>query len=112
MRSPTAGSIMLTVTVTCSTPSATSRSAQSGRASPFVETHSLTSGSAAFTRSSVANVRSGFASGSPGPAMPTTESCGTSAATASTLRSASSGESRSLTTPGRLSFAQSYLRLQ
>ena len=50
--------------------------------------------------------------GAPGPAMPTTASWGSSAATASTLRTASAGESRSETTPGRLSFAQSNFRLQ
>ena len=44
--------------------------------------------------------------------MPSTESCGTSLATAITLRLASSGVSFSETTPGRLSLAQSYLRLQ
>jgi len=44
--------------------------------------------------------------------MPTTESWGISAATANTFFAASSGVSFSLTTPGRLSLAQSYLRLQ
>jgi len=49
---------------------------------------------------------------SPGPAMPSTDSCGAAFATAITLRRPSSGVSFSDTTPGRLSLAQSYLRLQ
>ncbi len=103
---------MLTVTVTCLTPLSTSRSTCSGSARPFVERQSRRSGAARRTPSSVANVASGFASASPGPAIPTTDSSGISAATASTLRTASSGRSRSDTTPGLLSFAQSYFRLQ
>ncbi len=103
---------MLTVTVTCRTPSDTSRSTCSGSASPFVDRQRVRSGAARATPSSVAKVASALASASPGPAMPTTESSGTCSATASTLRTASSGRSRSETTPGRLSFAQSYFRLQ
>ena len=103
---------MLTVTVTCRTPAAAIRSAWAGSARPFVDRQSVRSGAARRIPSSVAKVASTLASASPGPAMPTTDSSGISAATASTFRTASSGESRSETTPGRLSLAQSYLRLQ
>lgn len=48
----------------------------------------------------------------PGPAIPSTVICGIFPAITRTLWAASSGVSSSLTTPGRLSLAQSYLRLQ
>ena len=70
------------------------------------------SGAWAAISSKVLKVFAGFASGSPGPAMPSTVICGMVAATASTFFAASSGVSLSLTTPGRHSLAQSYLRLQ
>ena len=62
--------------------------------------------------SKVLNVLAGLASGSPGPAMPSTVICGMVEATARTFFAACSGDSFSLTTPGRDSLAQSYLRLQ
>jgi hypothetical protein len=62
--------------------------------------------------SNVLNVLAGLAKGSPGPAIPNTVICGMADATASTFLAACSGVNFSLTTPGRDSFAQSYLRLQ
>src|ERR1035441_2176266 len=80
--------------------------------SPLVDRQSLISGAALETSSKVLKVFSGLANGSPGPAMPSTVICGMTEATASTFLAACSGVSRSLTTPGRDSFEQSYLRLQ
>ena len=102
----------LMVMVTWSMRAALMRSTQSGSAKPLVDRHSLTSGSASAMRAQASKVRRGSASASPGPAMPTTESCGISDTTQTTLRAASSGVRVSLTTPGRLSLTQSYLRLQ
>ena len=70
------------------------------------------SGAVLAISSKVLKVLSGLASGSPGPAMPSTVICGMVEATASTFLAACSGVSFSLTTPGRDSLAQSYLRLQ
>ena len=84
----------------------------SAKASPLVETHSLMSGAFAASPRKVAKVRAGLASGSPGPAMPSTDICGIAAATASVFFTACSGVSSSDTTPGRDSLEQSYLRLQ
>ena len=70
------------------------------------------SGAAFEISSKVLKVLSGFASGSPGPAMPSTVICGMAEATARTFFAACSGVNFSLTTPGRDSLAQSYLRLQ
>src|ERR1035441_9495806 len=79
---------------------------------PLVERQSLMSGADCATISNVLKVFSGLARGSPGPAMPNTVICGMAEATASTFLAACSGVSRSLTTPGRDSLEQSYLRLQ
>ncbi|MCY1188700.1 hypothetical protein D9M73_298420 [compost metagenome] len=77
-----------------------------------METHSLMSGASSLSMRKVSKVRCGLASGSPGPAMPSTVICGMVAATALTFLTACSGSSTSETTPGRDSLAQSYLRLQ
>ena len=103
---------MLMVIVTWSMLYWAIRSTRPGRASPLVDRHSLMSGAVALISSKVLKVLSGFARGSPGPAMPSTVICGIALATASTFFAACSGVSRSLTTPGRDSLAQSYLRLQ
>jgi hypothetical protein len=89
-----------------------SSSTDSGRVRPLVDTHSLMSGAFSDSSRKVAKVRSGLASGSPGPAMPSTVICGMLAATAITFFTACSGVSTSDTTPGRDSLEQSYLRLQ
>ena len=59
-----------------------SSSTASGKAKPLVETHNLISGASSLKRRKVSKVRSGFANGSPGPAMPNTVICGMVAATA------------------------------
>ncbi|MNY32675.1 hypothetical protein D3C86_1669040 [compost metagenome] len=100
--------VMVTWSMLCLASSST----QSGRARPLVDTHSLMSGASALSRRKVSKVRWGLASGSPGPAMPSTLICGMLAATALTFFTAWSGVSTSETTPGRDSLAQSYLRLQ
>src|SRR6056297_2220403 len=87
-------------------------SVQSGRAKPLVDTHSLISGACSLSIRNVEKVRFGLASGSPGPAIPSTDICGMFAATASVFLTAWCGVSNSETTPGRDSLAQSYLRLQ
>ncbi len=89
-----------------------SSSTLSGRVRPLVETQSLMSGVCSLSMRKVSKVRCGLASGSPGPAMPSTLICGIAAATALTFFTACSGLSTSETTPGRDSLAQSYLRLQ
>ena len=89
-----------------------SSSTWAGRARPLVETHSLMSGAFCESWRKVSRVRLGLASGSPGPAMPSTVIWGMLAATAMTFFTAWSGVSTSETTPGRDSLAQSYLRLQ
>lgn len=71
----------------------------------------MRSGNPSLTSSRVRNVSS-FASGSPGPAMPTTRSSGRRSLTRRTLSTACSGVSTLLVTPGRDSLLQSYLRLQ
>ena len=103
---------MLMVIVTWSTLYPAMVSTWSGSARPLVDRHSLMSGAVFAISSKVLKVFSGLASGSPGPAMPSTVICGIVDATASTFLAACSGVSFSLTTPGRDSLAQSYLRLQ
>jgi hypothetical protein len=100
--------VMVTWSMLCWQISSTS----SGSARPLVDTQSLMSGAFSVSARKVASVRSGLASGSPGPAMPSTVICGIAAATASVLATACSGVSTSETTPGRDSLEQSYLRLQ
>ena len=60
------------------------------------------SGAVLAISSKVLKVFSGLASGSPGPAMPSTVICGMVDATASTFLAACSGVSFSLTTPGAI----------
>ncbi len=88
------------------------RSTYSVSIKPLVERQSLISGALSAINSKVRKVFSGFASGSPGPAIPKTVIWGILPAITNTLWAASSGVSNSLTTPGRLSLAQSNLRLQ
>lgn len=84
----------------------------SGSAKPLVDRHGLMSGASSCRRRKVSKAFFGLASASPGPAMPRTVICGIALATASTFFTACSGVSLALTTPGRLSLLQSYLRLQ
>src|SRR6516225_3996777 len=102
---------MLMVIVTWSTLNPAIVSTWSGSAKPFVDRQSLMSGAVFAISSNVLNVFSGFASGSPGPAMPSTVICGMVDATASTFLAACSGVSFSLTTPGRDSLAQIVLAI-
>ena len=88
------------------------RSIYSVSIKPLVDKHNLISGALSAISSKVRKVFSGLAKGSPGPATPNTVICGILPAITNTLWAASSGVSSSLTTPGRLSLAQSYLRLQ
>ena len=70
------------------------------------------SGAASRTSRSVSKTASVFANGSPGPAMPTTESVGTASRTFSMYSTAGRGAITRLVTPGRLSLTQSSMRLQ
>ena len=103
---------MLIVIVTWSMLYLQISSASSGSARPLVDRHSLMSGACSCSMRKVSKVFFGLASASPGPAMPSTVICGISLATATTFFTACSGVSFWLTTPGRDSFEQSYLRLQ
>ncbi len=100
------------VMVTCETPMEASSSRYAGRASPLVARQSIMFGKRFRTRFSVRSVADALAMGSPGPAMPTTVILGSFSTTRSRYFNACSGARTALVTPGRLSFMQSYLRLQ
>ena len=105
------GSAAFMVTVTNLTPRLYSLSAASGRASPLVEMHRVSSGNSRDTSSSVRNVSS-LARGSPGPAMPMTLRLGTASFTTLIFSMACPGVRTSLVTPGRDSLQQSNFLLQ
>jgi len=89
------------VMVTWLTLCAHSALTRSGKTSSLMERHNLKSGACPKSLRKVAKVRSGLASGSPGPAMPTTASWEIAVATARTFFTARAGLSTSDTTPGR-----------
>ena len=105
IRSPMAGSTAFTVMVICLTPISAISFAASGRARPLLDRQSSNCGSVLRISRSVSKVSSRLASGSPGPAMPATDSPGRRAAARTVSSQASSGERSTAVTPGRLNRA-------